>query len=464
MAALLERGTRIDGFEIGERVHAGGQADLYAVTAAEEAFPLLMKIPRLGHGEPAANVVSYEIEAQLLRVVRGPHVPRFVAAGDLERQAYVVMERVEGRPLSEWLPRAPLPAEEVARLGVALAAALHDLHQQEIVHHDVKPSNALVRPDGAVVLVDFGLAHHAHYPDLLAEEAHDPIGTAPYMAPEQVLGSRGDPRSDVFALGAVLYQLATGHLPFGAPTSRAGLRQRLYRDPVPPRAHVRELPPWLQEVILRCLEPGAEDRYATAAQVAFDLSHPGDVEVGERGARLRRAGIGARVRRWLRVAGEPADAPRPSAQLFRAPIVLVAVATQRPDDARFEALRRGVSRFLAGADDVRLACVTVIPPTPDLGGRTEEDTAGGRRIRHLVLLRHWAEPLRLGAARLSMHVLEASDAAAALLEYARANRVDHIVIGAPPATVPAAQRAATVSLRVAAGAPCTVTLVREPAS
>jgi hypothetical protein len=465
MAALLERGTRIDGFEIGERVHAGGQADLYAVTGPGEAFPLLMKVPRLGHGEPAANVISYEIEAQLLRVVRGPHVPRFVAAGDLERQAYVVMERVEGRPLGEWLPRAPLPAEEVARLGAALAAALHDLHLQEVVHLDVKPSNVLVRPDGGVVLVDFGLARHAHYPDLLAEEARDPIGTAPYMAPEQVLGSRGDPRSDVFALGAVLYQLATGHLPFGAPTSRAGLRRRLYADPVPPRALAPGVPPWLQEVVLRCLEPDAADRYATAAQVAFDLTHPAHVAVGERGARARRAGLGARLRRWIRAVGDQGeDAARPSAQLFRAPIVLAAVATQRPDEARFEALRRGVSRFLeGGAGEVRLACVTVIPPTPELGGRTEEDTAGGRRIRHLVLLRHWAEPLRLAPGRLSMHVLESADPAAALLEYARSNHVDHIVIGAPPPGVPASVRASTVSLRVAAAAPCTVTLVRQPA-
>ena len=207
-------------------------------------------------------------------MLAGPHVPRFVAAGDLARCAHVVMEKVEGRPLSDWLGRGPVPASEVARLGAALAAALHDLHRQEVVHLDVKPSNVIVRPDGTAVLVDFGLARHAHYPDLLAEEFRHPVGSPPYMAPEQVLGLRSDPRSDVFALGAVLYELATGALPFGAPTTVAGLRKRLWRDPLPPRALAAAVPEWLQEVILRCLEPVADARYATAAQVAFDLSNP----------------------------------------------------------------------------------------------------------------------------------------------------------------------------------------------
>jgi nucleotide-binding universal stress UspA family protein len=458
---FFEPGTEVDGFRVAERLHSGGMALLYAVTGGDVPFPLVMKVPRLGHGEPAANVISYEMEVMILRALRGPHVPRFVAAGDLARCAYVVMERIDGQPLAGWLGRGPVAPAEVARLGAALAAALHDLHLQEVVHLDVKPSNVLVRPDGAAVLVDFGLARHAHYPDLLAEEFRRPLGSAPYMAPEQVLGLRSDPRSDVFALGAVLYELATGTLPFGAPSTLSGLRKRLHRDPAPPRALVPAVPEWLQEVILRCLEPDAADRYASAAQVAFDLSHPQEVAITDRGRRLRRAGLRTAVRRWIRAAGaEPVDGAGPTAQLLRAPIVVVAVATHRPDDARFEALRQGVRRFSAEAGEVRLACVAVIPPTPELGGTGPGETAARRRIEHLVLLRHFAEPLGLPPGRVSTHVLEGSDPAEALVEFARANQVDHVLIGAPPAGVPAAARAATVALRVAAAAPCTVTLVR----
>jgi eukaryotic-like serine/threonine-protein kinase len=461
MGDELAPGAVVDGFLVEERIHAGGMATLYRVSARDATFPLVMKVPRVGHGEPVSSVISWETECTVLAHLRGRHVPRFVAAGDPARHAHLVMERIEGRPLVEWTGRGPLPPAEVARLGAAVATALQELHLQDAVHLDVKPSNVILRPDGTAVLVDFGVARHAHFPDLLAEEYRRPIGSAPYMAPEQLLGDRSDPRSDLFALGAVLYELATGRLPFGAPTSPGGLRTRLYRDPVPPRAIEPGVPEWLQEIVLRAVDPDARERHATAAQLAFDLSHPEDVAITERGRRLRRAGVATVVRRWVRAAGqEPSEGQRPRSQLARAPIVLVAVATLRPDEARFETLREAVRRVLASGGDVRVACVSVVPPTPALGGDSEEETATRKRIKHLVLLRHFAEPLRLGPARVSMHVVESGDPVGALLEYARVNHVDHIVIGAPPAGVPAVSRGATVAMRVADAAPCTVTLAR----
>jgi nucleotide-binding universal stress UspA family protein len=484
----LQPGAVIDGFRVEERVHEGGMAVLYRVSGGPEpGFPMLMKVPRLGPGEPATSVISFEIEATVLRVLSGPHVPRFVAAGDLSRAPYLVMERVEGRSLKEWSDRAPLAADEVARLGASLATAVHALHLQEAIHLDLKPSNVLVRPDGTAVLIDFGLAHHAHYPDLLAEELARPIGSAPYISPEQIVGLRSDPRSDLFALGAVLYELATGRLPFGSPASEGGLRARLHRDPVPPRAIVKDVPPWLQEVVLRCLEVDARQRHPSAAQLAFELSHPAEVAVGERGERLRTAGPLVRLRRWVKAAGyEPAPIPRPSEQLAGAAIVMVAVATAHADEAQQQALREAVGRVMAMEGEARLACVTVIRPAPELGGSALDDTATSHRIKQLVQLRHWAEPLRLEASRISFHVLEASDAAEALLRYARVNAVDHVVIGAPPRDAPmkgmlasvstgVAPEAApeplqlfrllgTVSTKVALEAPCTVTVVRPRAA
>jgi nucleotide-binding universal stress UspA family protein len=315
------------------------------------------------------------------------------------------------------------------------------------------------------VLIDFGLANHAHYPDLLAEELHQPMGSAPYISPEQVLGVRSDPRSDIFSLGAVLYELATGKFPFGSPTSPSGLRRRLHEEPVPPRALNPAVPEWLQEVILHCLEPDARLRYGSAAQVALDLSHGGQVVVGERGKRMHRAGFLTRFRRWFKAKGmEPAEVIQPSAHLASAPIVLAAVATRHGNEVIFHQQRDVVGRLLAGPDQVRLAVVTVIPPGSEVGVDTEEDISTTQRIKHLVLLKHWAEPLRLPLDRVSFHVLEGNDAAATLLDYARANAVDHIVTGSAPPGLPLATVWGTFATKLVGEAPCTVTLIRPTAA
>jgi eukaryotic-like serine/threonine-protein kinase len=462
VSAVPDAGDEVDGFLIGERIHAGGMGVIHRVTRPGATFPMIMKLPRLGPGEPAASVITYEVEQTVMAALHNPHVPRFVAAGNLETSAYIVMEYVEGRSLSEWVGKGPLPLEEVVRLGTAVATAVHELHREEAIHLDLKPSNIIIRESGEAVLIDFGLAHHAHYPDLLAEELRHPVGSAPYISPEQLRGIRSDPRSDLFALGAVLYELATGRLPFGSPSSRAGLRQRLYRDPIPPRALARDLPPWMQEIILKALEPDPDRRYASAAQIGFDLSHGDQVALTSAAERMHRvAGLWAFLR-WVRAAGfEPPmyPAPRPSDRLSTAPIIMAAVATQHGNEAQFEAQRAAVRRLLAHDAQSRLACVTVVKPAPELGN-VDAEAATSQQIKHLILLRHWAETLQLPPARVSFHAVESADPAAALLEYARANQVDHIVIGGPPPALPLKGLLATVSTKVMVEAPCTVTVVR----
>jgi nucleotide-binding universal stress UspA family protein len=232
--------------------------------------------------------------------------------------------------------------------------------------------------------------------------------------------------------------------------------------PRSPRQVRPEIPEWLQEVTLRCLEAQAAGRFASAAQVASDLNNPEQVTVTERGRRLRRPGLGELLKRWILATGyEPSPLEQPSQQLVSAAIVLAAVATQHTNEARFQVLREVVQRLMAIDPDRRLTCVTVIRPTSDLAGGPEEEAATSRRIKHLVLLRHWAEPLGLPPERLTYHVIESGDPAGALMEYARINHVEHIVIGAPPADVPL--KGTFVSTRVAAEAACSVTVVRPRA-
>lgn len=457
----LAAGTTLDGFRIEGKLHEGGMAVLYAVSSDEHPGPLVMKVPRLAFGSHPACYVGFEVEQMILAALTGPHVPRLVASGDLARNPYLVMERIAGPSLAESAHRAPLPPQETARLVSATAAAVHDLHRQNVIHLDLKPANVLFRPGGEAVLIDYGLARHAELPDLVEEEFHAPVGTGAYIAPEQLAGNRLDPRSDLFALGVIAYQLATGAKPFGDPTTRAGMRRRLYWDPVPPRALNPDVPEWLQEVILRCLEARAADRYATAAQLVHDLAHPDQVPLTERARRMRGGDPLAAARRWLRAFAEPRTAPiTPAAHIGLAPHVLVAIDLDHRDAALAQAMRDALRRALVAEPNLRVTLVTVREPKLF----TEDEV---REVRHqshldgLIEMRHWVGPLGLAPEKTRYHVAQGSDPAATLLDYAAAHHVDRIILGARGASA-LRRYLGSVSTKVVAEAKCSVSVIRPP--
>jgi len=278
----IRSGEEIDGFVIGERLHRGGMATLWSVSHPEIATPLLMKIPVVSEGEDPAAIVSFEMEQMILPRISGPHVPRCFGTGDFAREPYVVIERLPGQTLYARLGDLPLGYEQAGGIAGKIAAALADLHRQNVIHHDIKPSSIMFRESGEAVLIDFGLSHHNQLPDLLQEEFRVPFGTAPYMAPERLLGVRDDPRSDIFSLGVLLYFFTTGVRPFDESETMRGMRRRLWRDPYPPRQLSADYPPWLQEIVLRCLEIEPTWRYPTASQLAFELAHPDQVKLTAR--------------------------------------------------------------------------------------------------------------------------------------------------------------------------------------
>jgi serine/threonine protein kinase len=456
----LKPGTEIAGYRVQDKVHEGGMAVIYRVASPTGVEPCLLKMPKLGFGSHPACYAGFDVEQMILGRIAGPHVPRLFARGESDFGPYLAIEQIAGTPLSDYARRAPLPATDVARLGAALASALHDLHRQEVVHHDLKPSHAILRSDGQVTLIDFGLAFHGHLPDLVEEESDRPLGTPAYLSPEQIAGVRGDPRSDVFSLGAILYLLATGRLPFDEPTSLAGLRRRLYFDPLPPRRMVADLPEWLQEIILHCLEIAVEARYSTAAQVAHDLAHPDQVALTERSRRLRPAGLMVAARRWWLALTAPQRVSKPPTEhLARAPHVLVAVDTGYASETLFQALRDATQRIISSEPDCRVSCVNVLERSVITEQEEGEEILRSLRTQRLVQLHHWAQALGLPQERLRFHVLEGGDAASRLIDYARASHADHIVIGARGSSG-LRRFLGSVSARMAAEAPCSVTVVR----
>jgi nucleotide-binding universal stress UspA family protein len=457
----LSIGSVVEGFRIDKLTHAGGMAHIWGVTREADGATFLMKTPVVFEGEDPAAIVGFEMEQMIMPRLKGPHVPCHVANGDFAVQPFIVMEQLAGESLLPLLKQLPLPVERVASIGISIADALQSLHDQGVVHLDVKPSNILFRPTGEAVLIDYGLAHHRDLPDLLQEEFRLPYGTAPYMAPEQVMGIRSDLRSDLFALGCLMYFFATGVRPFGDPQKLRGLKQRLWRDPVPPRKLNPDIPPWFQEIVLRCLEVKAGRRYPNAAQLAHDLRHPDQVQLTARAEKRERDGFFAVLKRRGEGAEMLIDRPTGRvAEASDAPIVAAAINLDDMTPDLAEQLRRSALRILERAPDARLAVLNVLKLNRIALDQTLDEQGHNKHIQRLVELKDWARPLKLSPGRITFHVLEAIDPAETLLDYARVNNVDHIVMGAR-ANSTMRKLLGSVSGKVAAEAPCSVTVVRN---
>ena len=460
MAKILTLGAVLDGFTIGEKIHKGGMAVLWSVSRPDIDIPILMKVPMILDGDDAEAIVGFEMEQMILPQIQGPHAPKFFASGDFSVQPYIVMERIDGSSLYPLLEKTPLPPQEVAELGAKIAAALSDLHAQNVVHLDIKPSNVMLRRTGEVALIDFGLSRHLNLPDLLSEEFRLPMGTGPYMAPEQIFRVRDDPRSDIFALGVLLYHLATGVRPFGFPRSSRALKSRLWKDPVPPVRLVKDFPPWLQDVILRCLLVDPRQRYQTAKQLAFDLSHPEQVRLTERANKKKTDGWRCRLRRYFWAAGLERSFFASATQApEQAPIVMAAIDLSAEAADLSEKVRSMVGMKIAAMPEARLACVNVLKQSKLSVDYSLDADGRNIHVNRLVAIKEWARPLGLDADRISFHVLEATDPADALIGFAKSNNVDQILIGARGASA-LRRYLGSVSAKVVAEAPCTVTVVR----
>jgi eukaryotic-like serine/threonine-protein kinase len=454
VSAAIGPGARIGRFQVGALRHEGGMSRLYDVHTARGHAPLLLKTPKLGPDHPLSCLVAFENETNILKRLHGPHVPKFVAAGDLRERPYLVLERIDGDVLAQAARRAPVSTAEVCDLGVRLCRAVQALHHQNVIHFDLNPANVRNRANGDMVLIDFGLAHHAALPDLHDSAFGEEEGTTPYIAPEQLHHVRTDSRSDIYAIGAILYQLATGQFPFGRP-NLLSLKKRLVQPPWPPRCLNPDVPPWLQEIILRCLHVRPERRPPTAKQVAYLLAHPESVTVGAYGHRTRPAGLGQRTRWWLRSLFQKFDEEipqKPYTRLTSSPHVLVALDLSHCSDALGEALRRAVRRLALSEPHSFFTCLSVVPRE----ARAEQ--ASSLDMERQVGMRSWAQPLRLAPQRMVFQVLP-GDPAPTIVDYVRRHLVDQVILGARGSSV-WRQHLGSVSAVVAAQATCTVIVVR----
>jgi serine/threonine-protein kinase len=206
-----------------------------------------------------------------------------VIAEEDRSRIYMVMDWVDGKLLRQILQlEGKLPLERVVNIVLQICEALEYVHSHEVVHRDLKPENIMIDDQGRIKLIDFGIAGSAGSRRLTFANFSKTMGTPDYISPEQVKGKRGDVRSDIYALGVMLYEMSTGSVPFSGPNPFAVMNSRLLNNPVPPRELNPEITPQLQEIIYRALEREPKNRYASVRELAWDLQHPETVGVADR--------------------------------------------------------------------------------------------------------------------------------------------------------------------------------------
>ncbi|HXB68689.1 MAG TPA: serine/threonine-protein kinase [Candidatus Acidoferrales bacterium] len=275
-------GDQLDHYRIDSLVARSGMASIYRGVDLRSGREVAVKVP---HPEMEADPVLFDRfkrEESIGQKLDHAGVMKVLADED-RSQIYMVMEWVNGRLLRQILAaKGKLPAERAVRITARICDALHYIHTHGVVHRDLKPENIMVDENDNIKLIDFGIASQAGSRRLTFAKLSQVMGTPEYISPEQVKGKRGDGRSDIYALGVMLYEMLTAKTPFSGPNPFAIMNDRLLNNPVPPREVAPEVSPALQEVIYRALERDPKCRYATAKEFAWDLEHLDQVGVAER--------------------------------------------------------------------------------------------------------------------------------------------------------------------------------------
>ncbi|MEP6995345.1 MAG: protein kinase, partial [Acidobacteriota bacterium] len=283
----LAAGSRLGPYEIVAPIGAGGMGEVYKARDTRLERTVAVKVlPSDLTASPEARQ-RFEREAKTVSQLSHPHICALYDVGREGETEYLVMEYLEGDTLEDRLARGPLPLDQTLRHGVAIAEALDAAHRRGIAHRDLKPGNVMLTKSG-VKLLDFGLAKTlgpARPADSLTSAPTTArnvtregtlVGTVPYMAPEQLEGKEADSRTDIFALGATLYEMATGRKAFSGSSQASLMSAILTSDPAPISATQKMSPPALDRLVKTCLAKNPEDRWQSAHDVAGELKWIGE--------------------------------------------------------------------------------------------------------------------------------------------------------------------------------------------
>ena len=262
----LLTGTRLGPYEVLSPLGAGGMGEVYKARDTRLDRIVAIKVSAERFGE------RFQSEAHAIAALNHPHICTLYDVGP----NYLVMEYIEGETLATRIRKGPLPFDEAMKIAIEVAGALDAAHRHGIVHRDLKPGNIMLTESGTKLL-DFGLAKFQRVRaagETMTMALTGPaqlVGTLPYMSPEQLEGQEADGRSDIFAFGAVLYEMLTGHRAFLRQSTAETVAAVRREEPKPIGDFVRDVPHDLQGIVLRCLRKAREGRYASASEVALKL-------------------------------------------------------------------------------------------------------------------------------------------------------------------------------------------------
>lgn len=278
-APLLEAREEFEGYTIVRELSASSRSHVYLATDKESGASVALKIPSIDMRGDKAYLERFLMEEWVARRINSPYVLKAYIPSRKKNYLYNTLEYVEGQTLSQWIIDNPHPSlETVRQMAEQIAKGLMALHRQEMVHQDLRPHNIMIESSGTLKIIDFGATKVEGIMDInIRLEQENLLGTALYSAPEYFLGKEGTTRSDLFSLGVIVYEMLSGHFPYGVEVARAKNETAQKRLRYTPLYHYnQEIPVWVDEAVKKAVALGPNERYEELSEFLYDLRHPNE--------------------------------------------------------------------------------------------------------------------------------------------------------------------------------------------
>jgi serine/threonine-protein kinase len=306
MGSELEVGQVLDGrFRIVDVISRSGMASIFKAIDQTTDGVVALKVPFMQFESDPGFYQRFQREQAIGKALQHPYILKMMDDESMNKtRPYIVMEYLEGQTLGHLMQTIrPMPEPDALKIASRICEALHYMHEHDVVHRDLKPDNIMICNDGSIRIMDFGIAKMESARRLTFGGFTPAMGTPDYMAPEQVRGKRGDRRTDIYSLGAILYEMVTGSVPFEGANPFIIMNSRLSGDPVAPRQRNDKVSPQVEEIILHAMARNPQDRYATAMDMKLELDHPETVQLTGRCDRLVTPNpVSGKLRRYRLVA------------------------------------------------------------------------------------------------------------------------------------------------------------------